>query len=224
MKTFNFWGIGGVAVYTLILLFVSCKPPVIIDDDPSVVVLPPHVSRNGFYATGFPFRLFSSDSVDLFLPDTGSKYNYDENEEKIWIWYLVEKIYIGSQEDTLIRYYRPNFDWSKAVSFRHFKDVCYNRFPPWYSCTEGDFNVMAIGLIHGYGDGRAEHSTMYIEWDTNDFDTIYTTFRKQVEGTPEFPYGYYTLDSVWYNQKLVYTWEQSIEDWCYVPIIIKEPR
>ena len=218
--------IGSVTAYVLILLS-SCtpisQPPIIpSDENDSVTVLPPNVNPNGFWSTSLVFRLFSPDSVDLFLPNTNNKYNYNENEDKIWLWYLVEKIYTGTQEDTLIRFYRPNLDNQKAISFGLFRDICYNRFQPYYSCTEGDFNVMGIALIAGYGDRRAEECTMYIEWDTHDFDTIYTKFRKQVKGTPEFPYGYYTYDSVWYNGKLVYTWVQRENDWCEVPIIIKE--
>jgi len=228
MKTFKLLGTGGIAAVCAFLLFsVSCKPVVIVppdndtDKEDSTAILPPQVSIYGLKATGFVFRLFSPDSVDLFAPNTGSKYNFDENEDNIWLWFLIEKKYLvgGGQGDTLRRFYAPNLDNPKWIFFKIFKEFYPDEYG--YNCT-GDFNVMSFPLINA-GYLRAEHSTMYIQWDTNDFDTIYTTFRKQVEGTPEFPYGYYTFDSIWYNGKLAYTWERFLEDYpCTVPIIIKE--
>jgi len=227
MKTCKLSGTGGIVAVCIFLLSVSCTPVIIPPDDnpdnkDSTTILPPKVSIYGLKATSFVFRLFSSDSVDLLAPDINSKYNYNENEDKIWLWYLTEKKYLvnGGQGDTLRRFYAPNLDNPKWIGFNIFK----NYYPDYYGydCT-GDFNVMSIKLINA-GYLQAEHSTMYIEWDTHDFDTIYTTFRKQVEGTPEFPYGYYTFDSIWYNGKLAYTWERFVEDFpCNItPIIIKE--
>ena len=223
MKTCKLSGTGGIVAVCIFLLSVSCTPVIIPPDDnpdnkDSTTILPPKVNPNGFIRRNFVFRLFSLDSVDLFAPNIGSKYNYSENEHKIWLWYLAEKIYTGAKEDTLIRFYAPNLDNSKWIVFGVFKDLFR------YDCDGGDFNIMGLEGLIKVGDLQAEHSTMYIEWDTHDFDTIYTTFRKQVEGTPEFPYGYYTFDSIWYNGKLAYTWERFVEDFpCNItPIIIKE--
>jgi len=82
--TFKLLGICGIAAYTLF----SCIPPYTEpekpkEDDEQTIVLPPMVNPNCAFtengcANGFGFRLFSPDSIDLFAPNIGSKYNYNE--------------------------------------------------------------------------------------------------------------------------------------------------
>jgi hypothetical protein len=192
---------------TFLALFIfSCKPEPVITPKEDDVRLP-RVYLASNYNTIFRFRLFSTDSVDLF--QSGSPYNFNENYDSIVTYIVLYHQYIGEEKDRVSMMYHAGWESPKQIWFNNYH----------YPECDTTFNYMDVRTTGGDQAGCILSSTMYIQWNSHDFDTVYTTYIKQMGnntpppyGLPPSPYGYWLADSIYYNNKLVYTWQQVIDE------------
>jgi hypothetical protein len=147
-----------------------------------------------------PFRIQSSEGVDLLDPKNPTSFNIDSI-----------KIYYMMPDGTPKYYYNQNADLSRGFFISNAET--YFCISVWVESSSVNGGIMS------------DTTVTYIQWNSFDTDTIKTFLKGRSEDISNPKYGgnciFYTYEKVWYNGKLIINSYEEQQQSGEIPIIVK---